>query len=119
MIGCNAVAVKVISSVREVANDEPCLLVTKVKEEADVKSGEARLERERRSVERGLYQELSRYYPRANGLWNRRQLLSQRKHASNRSTTFHLTNFPSVVQDLESHPALKASTQTTVGLESQ
>lgn len=62
----------------EVVNQEFRLLRTET-EEKEATSKHARAERDRRKVERKLYQELSRFYSRPKGLWTRPKLLSKRK----------------------------------------
>jgi hypothetical protein len=54
-------------------------------------------------VERGLYQELSRYYElgQRQTKWTRRPLLLNGKHGYGHPTTFHLPKHFSVLKDLE------------------
>jgi hypothetical protein len=86
MIGCDTVAVEVIPTIRKVANKKPLLQsrVSKVKETgaAEPVSRHVEEERERRRVERGFYEQLSRYYPRREGKWQRTILLSVGKYGS-------------------------------------
>ena len=108
LIGCDLVAAEAIGSVRGVVNEQPCLLITNGKDPGAASEG-ARKERERRSAERGLFQKLSRYYPREKGVWTRPQLLSNGKHGrfDTLKKTLHLPTLSSVVRDLEAHPALQ------------
>jgi len=61
-------------------------------------------------VERGLLQNLSRYYPLGQGQkrWNHASLLSQGGHGviAQHTTTFHLHKFFSVMEDPEDLSAL-------------
>lgn len=81
---------EVIQTVRQVIYQEPRLRGVKTEEaeaeEEQEMSEAARTERERRSAERNLYQELSRYYPRSRGLWTRTQLLMSGKHGRTQCT---------------------------------
>lgn len=78
-IVCNPAAVEAIPKIRSVANQEPYLRTLNTRGiEAEGSSTHVRYERERRNIERGLYRELSRYYPRSKGAWTRPLLLSER-----------------------------------------
>ena len=59
---------------------EPYLKLTGVKDDTDALSRHMRTERERRTTERGLYQELTKYYPRESRLWTIPGILSRGKH---------------------------------------
>ncbi|KAF9786780.1 hypothetical protein BJ322DRAFT_674428 [Thelephora terrestris] len=83
-----AEAVQVISSIRPVVSETPYLAKTATKD-TEAPTGSAKKERNRRLVERELYEELSRHYPRGPKPWARPQLLA------------HL------VEDLENNPALQ------------
>ena len=86
----------------------PCLVVTPGKLNP-ARSKRAKEEYERRKVERGLYQELSRYYPlEGRPKWGRQDLLVRGKHdiLLNALMTSHLPEFFSVRQDLEGLPPL-------------
>jgi hypothetical protein len=87
-IGCNLVAVEMIPTVRQVVNQEPCLLRREVKY-TEPESSNALEERERRNVERDHYQELSRYYPLARDqrAWTRPLLLARGKHRCDQITS--------------------------------
>lgn len=84
----NQVAVEVVPTIRQVEYREPRLRVieTEESEEEEEVPEVAQIEWERRSTECSLYQELSRYYPRAKGLWSRGQLLAEGKHGRTQCT---------------------------------
>lgn len=86
MIGCTPVAVEIIPTIRQVVYQEHHLFVIEA-DEGKPRSKHAKKERERRNTVRGMFQELSRYYPRVKGLWRRHELLSEGKHASNQFAT--------------------------------
>ena len=91
LIECGAVAAKFISTIRQVVNQEPCLLTHArggIGGRGDVKmiSKGAKRQRERWILEQDLYQKLSRYYPRTKGGWTRGELLSKRKKRRIRPT---------------------------------
>ena len=73
----DAVGIKAISTIKKAPSTEHCLVVkcenTK-RSGRDAKSAEVRC-----NLERELYQDLSRYYPRTLGLWERPKLLSKCK----------------------------------------
>ncbi|KAF9782796.1 hypothetical protein BJ322DRAFT_1072649 [Thelephora terrestris] len=79
-----AAAVEAIQTIRPALNQEPYLAKTALKREQPL-STKAEKERGRRTVERGLYKELSRMYPRGPKPWLRHELLAR------------------VVQDLPTH----------------
>lgn len=66
LIECDAVALEAIRTTREVVNDKPrlCVVGTEQKEVSEP----ADRERRQRKVGRDLFQELSKYYPRAGRL---------------------------------------------------
>ena len=73
-----AAAVEVIPTIRPVVNQDPLLQKARRKETEAV-SKYARIERGRRSSERTLCEELSRYYARENGAWSRSELIAEGK----------------------------------------
>ena len=64
----------------QVVNEGPHLLMTETKDDDGPISKAAKKERGRRAVERRLYEQLSRHYPRAKGVWTRPELLSKGDH---------------------------------------
>ena len=64
-------------------NEEPCLKTASPRESA-APSKSAMGEREKRCVDRGLYEELSKYYSLGKNQveWSRRKLLAEGKHGS-------------------------------------
>ena len=68
-------------------------------------------ERKQREAVRESYEQLSRYYVRAEGVWVRPKLLAVGKHGSIQRT-YDFSAYPpflSVVQDLETSPELRLS----------
>ena len=86
-IGYNAVAVRIIRTKRVPVYSKPYLLRgTGVR--TAFNSKDAKKERERRDVERRLYQKLSQYYPLPEGMekWVRPPLLVEGKHGNGHSS---------------------------------
>ena len=61
--GYNAAGVEAISKNRDVVHQEPCLLVLPREASEPAPASQAEVGRKRRDTLRGLFQELSRYYP--------------------------------------------------------
>jgi hypothetical protein len=97
LIGRDAVAAEVIPTIREVVNEQPLLRLRgdKVKEIEVAKpvSKHVELGREYGRVERGFFEQLSRYYP-----WDKGKWVSMDEF--NALVTFHLPAFLSVLRDL-------------------
>lgn len=89
LIGCNAAAIEVIKTVRPEVSDVPYLAKTATKD-TEAPTGSAKKERERRLIERELYEGLSKLYPRGPKPWARSQLLSRCKWERIR----HIGNIP-------------------------
>ena len=75
LIRSDPAAIKAISTIKGMKS-KPRLIIGEAKDDEAV-SEAARKERIRRGTERDLYQDLSRYYPRDQGMWSRPKLLSK------------------------------------------
>lgn len=79
-IECDPEVVEVISQVRQVVNQTPCLRASEP-HETEPTSERAGKERKRWSLQRGMYEKLSLYYRRPMGSrWTRVKLLSTGEH---------------------------------------